>query len=297
MNKLKPKKDSTRIDKYLSEKNPQIPRSFFANEIKKGNILVNNKKINPSYKVKKGDEIEINCEYREKTLELIPQKDIPFEIIFESEDFLIINKPAGISVHPSQKEKDGTLVNGLIEKYPEIKNVGEDSLRPGIVHRLDKETAGLMIVVLNQKAFEFFKKSFKNRKIEKKYLALTWGKIKNKKGEIEGFIGKSKSNPLKQSFSQAKEKVINPKYSLSFFEVLEYKNNGQTLVEVTPKTGRMHQIRIHLHSIGHPIVGDKKYANKLIKEENKKYKFHQLKAFYLKFRYLDGKEYEFNSPS
>ncbi len=283
---------SQRADKFLAEKFPEIPRAFFQAEIKKGGVLINGEKTKPSYKLKKGDWLKIDCRREPKEIKLIPQERIPFKVVFRHQDFLVIEKPAGISVHPSLKEPKNTLVNGLIKKFPQIKNVGEDKLRPGIVHRLDKETAGLMIIALNQKAFDFFKSSFKNKKIQKKYLALVWGEMKNKQGKISGYIGKSKTNPTKQSFSQNKDKIANPKKSLSYYKIIQYKKD-KTLLEVETRTGRMHQIRVHLHSLGHPIVGDKKYANKFVREKNKKYQFHQLVAYYLKFEYLDGEKYEF----
>lgn len=285
---------SQRLDRFLVEKFSEIPRKFFSDEIKRGNILINGKKEKPSCKIKFGDKIEINFRYQKKEIELIPQKNIPFRIIFRHPDFLIIDKPAGISVHPSLKESQNTLANGLIEKFPQIKEVGEDKMRPGIVHRLDKETSGLMVVALNQEAFTFLKTAFKNRKIHKKYSALVWGRMKKKEGQIEGYIGKSRNNLIKQSFSQNPEKVIHPKKSLTLYKVVKIFKD-QTLVEAQPQTGRMHQIRIHFHSIGHPLVGDKKYQTKLLREKNKKYPHHQLRALELKFKYLDGEKYEFKT--
>lgn len=283
-----------RIDKFLSKECPDFSREFLKREIKQGNILVDNKKISPSYKIKNRDEIFIDIEEKIRNEEVKPNPDVNFDIKFESEDFIVIEKSAGLVVHPSGFENEKTLASGLLSKFPEIKNVGEDRIRPGIVHRLDKETSGLMVIALNQRSFEFFKDSFKNKKIEKKYLALVWGKLKNKKGKISGYIGRSKSNGQRQSFSDDCEKVINAKESLSYYEVIE-KFEDKSLVEIVPKTGRMHQIRVHMHSIGHPIVGDKKYQTKLIRDKNKYFERHLLHAFSLKFRGLDGKKYQFES--
>jgi len=190
------------------------------------------------------------------------------KIIFQNSDFIVIDKPAGLAVHPGINLNEKTLVDFLVEKFPEIKNVGDNpALRPGIVHRLDKETSGVMIVPRNQKSFEYLKDLFQNRKIEKKYLALVHGKLKEKVGKIEGEMGRSKRDFRKQSLVRGKVKVRKEKYSLTYYKVLE-EFKDHSLLEVSPKTGRTHQIRVHLHSIGHPVVGDGKYTFKKYKREN-----------------------------
>ena len=179
------------------------------------------------------------------------------KIIFENQDFVVIDKPAGLSVHAGVGINEKTLVDFLLEKFPEIALVGDDpEVRPGIVHRLDKETSGVMIVARNQKTFEYLKNLFKNRQIEKKYLALVHGKLKEKEGKIEGEMGRSKKDFRKQALVRGKISVRKERYSLSHFKVKK-EFEKYSLLEVFPKTGRMHQIRVHLHSISHPIVGDK----------------------------------------
>lgn len=289
------KENSGRVDKFLAVKYEKLPRMFWKKAIENKNVKINGSEIEPKYKLKLGDKLEIKIEIEEEKIELQPEKKISLNILYQNNDFIVIDKPAGISVHPSRKEKTGTLANGLLYKFPKIKKVGEDRLRPGIVHRLDKETSGLMIIALNSKAFEFFKEVFKYRKIEKKYTALVWGKVKKEKGEIAGYIGKSKAEPTRQSFSQKSFKIDNPKDSLTFYEVIK-RYEDKTLIELAPKTGRMHQIRVHLHSIGHPIVGDKKYFNKKIKAANKKYLRHMLHASFLRFEFWDGEECFYQSP-
>ena len=211
------------------------------------------------------------------------------KIIFEDKDIIIIDKPASLTVHPVNPKQDNTLVNQLLAYYPEIKNVGDDVLRPGIIHRLDKDTSGLMVIVKNNKSFEYFKNLFKNRKIVKKYLTLVHGKVKDKKGTITKSISLSKKDHKKRSaLLDDKSKPAWTEYEVT----KRFKN--YTLLEVYPKTGRTHQIRIHLKSIGHPVVGDKQYKFKrqICPKELKRQFLH---AQYLKFKMPDGSIMEFKS--
>ncbi len=290
-------KEKIRIDKYLSDKNPGISRRVFKNAIEEGNVLINNKKVSSSYKLKQDDEIITLQEIKKEIIvkEILPNKDITFEIIFQNKDFLVLNKKPGISIHPSDKGEQDTLVNGLIHQFPGIKNVGEDSLRPGIVHRLDKDTSGIMIVALNQKSFAYFKNLFQNRTIQKTYLAIIWGEINQKSGTIESYIGKSNKNPSKQATSDSPHKLINPKSAKTSYKVLKIKNN-MSLIKVKLETGRKHQIRIHFHSLGHPIVGDKKYSTKEGNKLNKEFENMMLHAFKIEFIDPDNKKYSFSAP-
>ncbi len=220
------------------------------------------------------------------------------KIIFENKDFLIIDKSAGVLVHriTGQKAPEGlVLTDWLVEKYPEIENVGDSRsgqanlLRPGIVHRLDKDTSGLMIIAKNNEPFFYFKKLFKERKIKKKYLALVYGEVKNSKGVIEKPLGR-KSGSVKQTTKQTAKDI---KEAITRYKVLKIYRGSDffcALLEVEPKTGRTHQIRAHLASIGHPVVGDQLYGRckKIPKEfENLKRQF--LHASFLEFLQMDGK--------
>jgi len=209
------------------------------------------------------------------------------KIVFEDKNIIVINKPAGLLVHPVKDEKD-TLVDWLIENYPEIKNIGDDIKRPGIVHRLDKDTSGLMVIAKNQESFNWLKSQFSNRKIEKKYLALVHGMLKEKSGIIAKSISRSKKK--KQTIAPLKD----TKSAITRYKVIkEYEN--YSLIETRPETGRTHQIRIHLASIGHPIAGDDKYK---FKRQEKLLNRQFLHAFYLKFELPNGniKEFEIQLP-
>lgn len=185
-------------------------------------------------------------------------------IVFESPDFIVINKPAGLLTHPvNEKDASPSVVSWLIEKYPEIKGVGEDLpagrqvLRPGIVHRLDKETSGLMIIARTQEAFIYFKKQFQEHRIKKTYLALVYGILKNKEGTIDSPLGKIGA---KQTTRIHGTRDLKERSAVTDYKVLkEY--GDYSLLEVSPQTGRTHQIRVHLKSIGHPIVGDLLYGS------------------------------------
>lgn len=217
------------------------------------------------------------------------------KIIFQNKGYIVVNKPAGLAVHSGVGIKEKTLVDFLVDKFPEIKNVGDEpEMRPGIVHRLDKDTSGVMVVARNQKTFEYLKNLFKKREVEKKYLALVYGELKNKEGKIEGEMGRSKRDFRKQSFVRGKVEVRKERYSLTHYMVIKEFGN-YSLLEVSPKTGRTHQIRVHLHSIGHPVVGDRKYSFKEYKRQKCARMF--LHANEIVFVGQEGKKMRFVSPA
>ncbi len=287
---ISPKNSGQRIDKFLTQE-------FFCNEksrgeiirlIKEGKVIVGRKKIKPSYVLKEGDEVEVK--ETKKNSKIKPNEKIFFEVIFKNDDFIIIDKPAGLAVHPVDFESEDTLVNGLVAKFPEIENVGDDPLRPGIVHRLDRETSGVMIVARNQESFELLKKSFKNREVQKKYLALVWGNLEKKKDTIKKPI--ARSSDYKKQVIAGKKTKTKVREAVTEYEVKNRFPNFD-LVEARPKTGRMHQIRVHFFSIGHPVVGDKKYKLKKISDSSSP-KRQLLHAKEIRF-FLRGKEYSFQS--
>lgn len=284
--KIKEKQKNLRLDKFLAQNFPQFSRKWLQKLIKEGNILINNKKVRPRYLLKKDDKIKINLKKPPK-ISLKPDPNIKINIVYENNDLLVINKPAGIVVHPSQTTKSKTLINGLLAIRPEIKNVGDKenlNFRPGILHRLDKQTSGLLIIAKNNKTFSFLKNQFKNREIVKKYYALVVNGIKKDKFLIDFPITRSKKIPSEQKAILSKNNPLFPKAkkAQTKIKVLE-KIGNYNLVEAQPITGRMHQIRIHLSSIGHPIVGDDKYGKKY-KEKFLGLKRNFLHAYYLKFK-------------
>ena len=292
--KIKKTQIGIRLDKFLAEKFLQYSRQMIKKNILEGNILVNKEKVKPKYILKEDDKISIKISLPEKN-NLKPDPSIKLNIVYEDKDVVVIDKPAGMVVHPAENFKihHKTLINALLNYFPEIKNVGEDEFRPGIVHRLDKETSGLLIVAKNNQTFDYLKEQFQKRKIEKHYLALVAGKLKKEKGVIEKPISRSKKTPTKQMVVGKKSVGGKIREARTEYSVVK-KYDGYALVKAIPKTGRMHQIRIHFASLGHPIVGDKKYSFKRQKNLLKLDR-HFLHAAYLKFILPCGRIIELES--
>ncbi len=255
-----------RIDKYLVLKMPHISRTKLQSAIKTGLIFVNEIKVKKSsLKLKAGDKITVSEEQIQSPsapIKLEPEK-MDLDIVYEDDDILVVNKKSGLITHPTLKHQTNTLVNGLIYKYPQILGVGENPMRPGIVHRLDKETSGLIIVAKNQNAFEFIKNQFLNKEVKKTYMALVEGVPQEKEGEIKYDIRPSKYSRLKKVAVKKEEAVTKARRTAkTLYKVIKIINDKFALLEVKPETGRTHQIRVHLSAIGHPIVGDFLYGAK-----------------------------------
>lgn len=248
---VKPKEN--RVDKYLAKIARPLTRSKAKKFIKAGFVLVNSKSVDPDYELKRGDIINLDIPTPSVT-QIFPE-NIPLKIVFEDRSILIIDKDAGMVVHPTADHPSGTLVNALLHHLKSIPESGE-TLRPGIVHRLDKGTSGLLVVAKTQEALAFLKNQFKERRVIKKYLALVRGKVEPPSGTIEKPIARHHKNRKKFTVSQE------GKDSLTAYRVVDVIKDLFSLVEVEPKTGRTHQIRVHLSSIGHPIVGDRLYGGK-----------------------------------
>ena len=242
--------EDERIDTYLSSNEEvDLTRAKIQNLIKNGSILVNGKTVKNSYKLQNNDEIEIN--YVQDKLDIMPEK-IDLNIVYEDEDVLVINKESGMVVHPAIGNTSGTLVNALMG-YSELSKVNGE-FRPGIVHRIDKDTSGLLVVAKNDKAHLFLEEELKKHNIIRTYIALVHGVIKHDTGEIDAPIGRDKLDRKKMVVTSE-----NSKPAITHFKVLErYKNT--TLVECKLETGRTHQIRVHMKYIGYPIVNDPVYS-------------------------------------
>ncbi|MFZ2193792.1 MAG: RluA family pseudouridine synthase [Candidatus Moraniibacteriota bacterium] len=300
MQKIIVKKENIgkRADKFLKEEvffSGGITRGEIVEKIKAVKILINNKQIKPSYLLKEKDEIMLgfNLEKKER---LRKNSDLKIPIVYQNENFIVINKPANIQVHPDFHEKEKTLVNFLLVDFPEIENVHDESvgaeMRPGIVHRLDKETSGIMLVARNQKTFLELKRKFQNKEIAKKYQAIVYGVPNPSEGIIEKPLARS-ADYRKQVIAGRKTKTIIREAVTKYRTVKEVSSN-YALLELEPKTGRMHQLRVHLTSIGYPIVGDKKYYLRGLLRRNE-IERQLLHAKNIKFE-LFGKGYEFEAP-
>ncbi len=284
-----------RLDKFLSDKFFRFSREDIKRAIIAGKITVNKETKKPSYKLSADDQIDGKIGFVKTVSEPTGEK-IKLDIIFEDDDVAVINKPAGMVVHPGENNEAGTLVNALIEKYPKISLAvpkrGDDSIkvqRPGIVHRLDKDTTGTIIIAKTKDSYDFLSKKFKERKVTKIYMALCFGWPKEDRGEISNFLARHNSD--RKRMSEVDED--RGKAAISKYKVIEtYKDNSgdkYSLIEFDIKTGRTHQIRVHAKSLGIPVLGDKKYYTKFSKLASDK-----LKA---KRQFLHAKELTIQIPS
>lgn len=242
-----------RLDSFIAEKLDKISRSHIKKLIKDELVLVNGKVIKPSYNVEDGDLIEINIP-EPKKIKVTPE-NIPINIIYEDKDIVVVNKAQNMVVHPGFKNHTGTLVNGLLYHIEELSTINKD-IRPGIVHRIDKDTSGILVVAKNNKAHRILSSAFKAREVKRVYLALVHGVMDKDSGTIDAPIGRNESNRMKMT---VKEK--SGRKAVSHYKVL-HRFHNYTLVELSLETGRTHQIRVHMFHLNHPIVGDPLYSNR-----------------------------------
>lgn len=261
---ITPGETPKRLDLFLANREPTLSRSALQRLIQDGRITINGESVRPSQKIKPGDRIRLDIP-RPEPLDLKPEA-IPLALLFEDESLLVLTKPAGLVVHPAPGHWSGTLVNALLHhfKSPEgsLSTIGGKE-RPGLVHRLDKETSGVMVVAKTDQAHRALAAQFKRHSITRVYEALVWGAPKKSDGVIDLAIGRDSKERKKFSARTAR-----PKESVTAYKVEQRLGKAATLVALFPRTGRTHQIRVHLASIGHPILGDPTYGGSKVKEIN-----------------------------
>lgn len=256
-----PGQNSLRIDKFIFQKLGNVSRSKIQAAAQAGNILVNKQPVKSNYKIKSNDLITIVLPHPPHEFQLIPQ-DIPINIVYEDEEIIIINKEAGLVVHPGHGNYEGTLMNGVMYHLRDLPLFQSGELRPGLVHRIDKNTSGLLVVAKTEYALNHLAKQFYERTTKRKYQALVWGSFDEESGTITGNIGRNLKDRTKMYvFPDNNE----GKHAVTHYKVLEHLGYV-SLVECRLETGRTHQIRVHMEYIGHPIFNDDKYGgDKIIK--------------------------------
>ena len=285
------KNKAERLDSFISIKSG-LSRSYVQKLVKQGLLIVNIRAEKASYKVKDGDRIEVT--FPEESPSMLNPEEIPLDVIWEDEYIIVINKVPGMVVYPAAGHKSGTLLNALIFRCGKLASTGAP-LRSGVVHRLDRDTSGLIVFAKNDMAYANLVRQFSERKVEKHYLALLYGKLKTDRGEINAAIGRSVSDRKKMSTKTRKGKE-----AVTQFEVIE-KFKSATLAKVKIITGRTHQIRVHFADSGHPVLGDKTYGKKTTinfgQKKTLSFGRQMLHAFNLKFKHpLNGRPLEFTAP-
>lgn len=248
--------EKVRLDSYIAKQDTSLSRSMIQKLLEDDKIMVNGKKEKASYKVQQGDTIQIEIE-PPKEVKLEAQ-EIPLDVVYEDKDILVVNKQKGLVVHPGSGNWEGTLVNAIMAHCKDsLSGIGGE-LRPGIVHRLDKDTSGLLIIAKNDKAHIAMSEQIKNREVKKTYIALVRGTIAENEATVNMPIGRSTKDRKKMAVTKAGKEAI------THFSVLERYTTSKasyTLLEIKIDTGRTHQIRVHMAEIGHPVIGDMVYSN------------------------------------
>jgi 23S rRNA pseudouridine1911/1915/1917 synthase len=275
-----------RLDVFLSRQVQELTRSHLQRLIDEDKVKVNGTFRKASYKLKNGDRVELEFETPEESEKIEPE-DIPLNILYSDNHIVVLNKPAGLVVHPGAGHMRGTLASGLLFHYPEVKNIGHEE-RPGIVQRLDKKTSGVMVIARSRNAYIELQRQFRKRQVKKVYLGLIWGKMPEKEGKITWSLGRHIKHGLRMSVKTRKPREAETHYRM----LKEFMNF--TLLEIKPVTGRTHQIRVHLSAAGHPVVGDDIYGRR---KGNKKFPGLFLHSYRLAFTHPEtGERVEFSAP-
>ena len=289
-----PGQEIIRIDKFLCDRLPNFSRNKIQLAAKNGNLVVNDHTVKQNYKVKPGDVVALVLPYPVREFELVPE-NISLDILHEDDSLLVVNKNAGMVVHPGHGNHSGTLVNALIYHFEHLPELPSDfSGRPGLVHRIDKNTSGLLVIAKTELALTRLAKQFFEKTTERKYLALVWGDLEGS-GTIQGKIGRSKKNRKVMAVYSEEEEG---KHAVTHYNVIE-RFGYVSLVECTLETGRTHQIRVHFKSIGHPLFNDPEYGgDKILKGiKTSKYQKFILNNFnLLKGQALHAKTLGFEHP-
>ncbi|MBI9069039.1 MAG: RluA family pseudouridine synthase [Salinivirgaceae bacterium] len=284
-----------RVDKFLQNKIENTSRSKIQSAADAGSIIVNGKAVKCNYKVKPGDTVTVVLEYPPRIIEIIPE-DIPLEVAYEDDDFVIINKPPGLVVHPSYGHYSGTLINALAFKYKDLPIFNGDDARPGLVHRIDKNTSGLLVIAKNEVAKTKIALQFFEHTTHRRYLALVWGNFEENEGTVTGHVGRSlKNRKVMTVFPEGEF----GKHAVTHYKVLE-RFGYVTLVECRLETGRTHQIRVHMKHLGHPLFNDFEYGGDAILKGTTFTKYRQFiqNCFSILPRQaLHAKELGFNHPT
>ena len=245
-----------RVDKYLMNKIENVTRNKIQKAATDGNIYVNNTIVKSNYKVKAGDVVTVMFEHPPYEFLLVPE-NIPLDIVYEDDAVVVVNKPAGMVVHPGHGNYSGTLINALTYHFENLPN--NSSNRPGLIHRIDKDTSGLLVVAKTEEAMTHLAKQFFNKTTEREYVALVWGNFDEEEGTIEGHIGRHPKNRLQNTVFEGEDADTKGKPAVTHYKVIE-KLGYVTLLSCRLETGRTHQIRVHLKHIGHTLFNDERYG-------------------------------------
>ena len=292
--KADPGQSLLRIDKFLSDRLENSSRTRIQNAANAGNILVNNNAVKPNYRIKPGDIVQVVLPTPPREIELIPE-NIPLNIVYEDDDVLVVNKEPGMVVHPAYGNYTGTLVNALMWHFRDLPLFNTGESRPGLVHRLDKNTSGILVIAKNEYALNRLSKQFYDRTTDRRYNALIWGTPDQAEGTIIGNVGRSiKDRKIMQVFKDESE----GKTAITHYKVLE--NLGYiSLIECKLETGRTHQIRVHFSHIKHPLFNDEEYGGNQILKGTTFTKYHQFVKNCFKIlprQALHAKSLAFNHP-